>query len=31
VKAGTRIKLTFTNDDDMLHNFLLVEPGIGGR
>jgi uncharacterized cupredoxin-like copper-binding protein len=27
VKAGSTIKLTFTNDDDMLHNFVLVEPG----
>jgi hypothetical protein len=27
VKAGTRFKLTFTNDDDMLHTFVLVEPG----
>jgi azurin/glucose/arabinose dehydrogenase len=27
VKAGSKIKLTFTNDDDMLHNFVLVLPG----
>ncbi|CAN5736371.1 hypothetical protein BH24BAC1_BH24BAC1_39110 [soil metagenome] len=27
VKAGSKIKLTFTNDDDMLHNFVLVAPG----
>lgn len=27
VKAGSKIQLTFTNDDDMLHNFVLVEPG----
>ncbi len=27
VKAGSKIQLTFINDDDMLHNFVLVEPG----
>ena len=27
VKAGSKIKLIFNNDDDMLHNFVLVEPG----
>jgi uncharacterized cupredoxin-like copper-binding protein len=27
VKAGSKVKLTFTNDDDMLHNFVLLEPG----
>ncbi|SOE19519.1 Azurin [Spirosomataceae bacterium TFI 002] len=26
VKAGTRIKLTFNNNDDMLHNMLIVKP-----
>ena len=27
VKAGSKIKLTFNNEDDMLHNFVLVQPG----
>ena len=27
VKAGSNIQLTFANGDDMLHNFVLVEPG----
>lgn len=27
VKAGSKIKLTFNNPDDMMHNFLLVKPG----
>ncbi|WP_345212096.1 plastocyanin/azurin family copper-binding protein [Mucilaginibacter gynuensis] len=27
VKAGSKIKLTFTNNDDMPHNFVVVEPG----
>jgi azurin len=27
VKAGSKIKLTFNNNDDMLHNLLIVKPG----
>jgi uncharacterized cupredoxin-like copper-binding protein/glucose/arabinose dehydrogenase len=27
VKAGSTIKVVFNNDDDMLHNFVLVMPG----
>lgn len=27
VKAGTRLRLTFRNSDDMLHNFVLANPG----
>jgi len=27
VKAGSRVKLTFSNNDDMPHNFVLVKPG----
>lgn len=27
VKAGSRVKLTFTNTDDMLHNLLVTRPG----
>ena len=27
VKAGSRVRLTFENSDDMLHNFVLVRPG----
>jgi uncharacterized cupredoxin-like copper-binding protein len=27
VKAGSRIKLTFNNTDDMPHNFVVVQPG----
>ena len=26
VKAGSKVQLTFNNNDDMLHNFLLVAP-----
>lgn len=29
VKAGTKVKLTFSNTDDMLHNFVLTSPGSG--
>jgi len=29
VKAGTKVKLTFQNSDDMLHNFVLTTPGAG--
>jgi azurin len=27
VKAGARVKFTFNNNDDMLHNLLIVKPG----
>jgi uncharacterized cupredoxin-like copper-binding protein len=27
VKAGSKIQVTFNNDDDMLHNFVVVVPG----
>ncbi|WP_018618606.1 plastocyanin/azurin family copper-binding protein [Spirosoma luteum] len=27
VKAGSRIKLVFNNNDDMLHNFVVTKPG----
>jgi azurin len=27
VKAGSRVKWTFSNNDDMPHNFVLVKPG----
>lgn len=27
VRAGTHVKLTFTNSDDMLHNVVIVTPG----
>jgi azurin len=27
VKAGARVKFTFNNNDDMLHNVLIVKPG----
>ncbi|RZM25576.1 MAG: auracyanin family protein [Pedobacter sp.] len=29
LKAGTKVKLTFANSDDMLHNFVLTMPGSG--
>jgi azurin len=29
VKAGSRIRLVFRNNDDMLHNFVLCAPGKG--
>ncbi|QDW25932.1 auracyanin family protein [Pedobacter sp. KBS0701] len=29
LKAGTKVKLTFKNVDDMLHNFVLTTPGSG--
>ncbi|EON79063.1 putative large, multifunctional secreted protein [Lunatimonas lonarensis] len=28
VKAGSKVKLTFNNDDDMLHNLVIVTPGM---
>jgi azurin len=27
VKAGTKIKITFKNNDDMLHNLVITKPG----
>ena len=27
VKAGSRVELVFDNDDDMMHNFVVVSPG----
>ena len=27
VKAGSKVQVTFNNDDDMLHNFVVVLPG----
>ncbi|SDD19816.1 Uncharacterized copper-binding protein, cupredoxin-like subfamily [Mucilaginibacter pineti] len=27
IKAGSKVKLTFTNNDDMPHNFVVVQPG----
>jgi len=29
LKAGAKVKLTFANTDDMLHNFVLTTPGSG--
>lgn len=29
VRAGSRLKLVFNNDDDMTHNLLVVRPGTG--
>jgi azurin len=29
VKAGDKVKITFKNDDDMLHNFVITTPGSG--
>jgi len=29
VKARSKIKLTFNNNDDMLHNFVITNPGMG--
>ena len=29
VKAGSRVKLVFNNNDDMLHNFVVTRPGAG--
>ncbi len=28
-KAGARVRLVFKNNDDMLHNFVLTNPGRG--
>ena len=27
VQAGSRLKLVFNNNDDMMHNLLVVQPG----
>jgi uncharacterized cupredoxin-like copper-binding protein len=27
VKAGSKVRVVFNNEDDMLHNFVLVQPG----
>lgn len=27
VKAGSKVQLTFNNNDDMLHNFVITQPG----
>lgn len=29
VKAGAKVRLTFRNSDDMLHNFVITKPGAG--
>lgn len=31
VKAGTKLKLVFNNNDDMLHNFVMTEVGAGNE
>jgi azurin len=31
VKAGSRVKLTFRNNDDMLHNFVITSPGMANK
>jgi uncharacterized cupredoxin-like copper-binding protein/glucose/arabinose dehydrogenase len=31
VKAGAKLKLTFRNNDDMLHNFVLTRPGTADK
>ncbi|MFI5193240.1 MAG: plastocyanin/azurin family copper-binding protein [Chitinophagales bacterium] len=31
VKAGSRVKLTFHNNDDMLHNFVITKPGAANK
>lgn len=31
VKAGNKVKLTFNNNDDMLHNLVVVKPGMAVR
>ncbi len=31
VQAGTRLKLVFNNNDDMMHNLLVVQPGSADR
>lgn len=31
IKAGAKVKLTFVNSDDMLHNFVFTAPGAGNE
>ena len=31
VKAGSKIRLTFNNPDDMMHNLLIVNPGTADK
>ncbi|MDR3715965.1 MAG: plastocyanin/azurin family copper-binding protein [Puia sp.] len=31
VKAGAKVKLTFKNSDDMLHNFVITRPGTADK
>ena len=31
VKAGSKVKLTFRNSDDMLHNFVITRPGTADK
>jgi azurin/glucose/arabinose dehydrogenase len=31
VKAGSRVRLTFKNNDDMLHNFVITRPAQGNK
>jgi azurin len=31
VRAGAKVKLTFRNNDDMLHNFVITRPGAGDK
>ena len=31
VKAGSRVKLDFANTSDMLHNLVVVKPGMGAK
>ncbi len=31
IKAGSKIKLTFKNNDDMLHNFVVTKPGAANK
>jgi azurin/glucose/arabinose dehydrogenase len=31
VKAGSKVRLTFDNTDDMLHNFVIVKPGTADK
>jgi azurin len=31
VKAGAKVKLLFNNNDDMLHNFVLLKPGTADK
>ena len=31
VKAGSKVKLSFNNPDDMIHNLLIVKPGTANK